>query len=183
MRAVLRWLFGGKAQRPERRAAIYITSTRTHELADHPLQAFVPSEEKVLEGVSPAANPTEVFLSQRKLRELDADIAVEFWFFSSAEFSSRWDLSPKGLLRDGDYDKAHSGADRRQPVLIPHYSSNSKDFLALEDRVKSWHAGLYLLNLSSQELNESSATLEQKCRAALQARRSAALMGTENVER
>jgi len=175
MRAVLRWLLGGKAQRSEGKSATYIASTK--EMAEQPLQALVPTE-KVLEEVPPASNSLEVFIYKRKLRELDAEIAVEFWFFSSAEFSSRWDLSPKGLLRAGDdYDEAHSRTDRRQPVMIPHYSSHAEDFLLLEGRVKSWHADLYLLSLSSQELNESIATLEQKCRAALQARRSATTMG------
>jgi hypothetical protein len=154
---ILRWLRSRRAQ----------TSGLGGPASQYPSALRV---DKAFEVVPPATpdSAMEAFKPRRTLRELDADIAVTFLFFASADFTSPWDLSPKGFIY-GEPGRLRSNQDERRS--IPHYSSDQKDFFALEDRVKSWHGELYLQILLEQELNESNATLEQKCRAALQAAR------------
>jgi|SRR3954451_19613478 hypothetical protein len=112
----------------------------------------------------------EAFKQRRKLRELDVEVALIFMFFSSAEFISDWDLSPKGR-RTYYEEPRHADYVEGRIEIIPCYSSVHKHFLDLERRIRSWHSELYLLTLSEQKLDDATATLEQKCRAAVHARK------------
>jgi hypothetical protein len=108
------------------------------------------------------------------LRKLDAEIAVVFLFFTSVDLGTLGSLvRPKGIPRDHYDDYYPDRYGRRHLVTVPYYSTDLKDFLILEERVKSWHAELYLTVLAEQGLDELAATLEQKCKAALRARASA----------
>src|SRR5262249_10488807 len=117
------------------------------------------------------------FEQRQLLRKLDAEIAVLYLFFTSVELgpTPRF-VQPKGIPRD-HYDEYHPGRyGRRQLVTIPYYSTDQNDFVVLEERVMSWHGELYLTILAEQGLDERSATLEQKCRAAFRARSSTSPM-------
>ena len=110
------------------------------------------------------------FERRKELRRLDAELAIAFMFFVWVEFGpSPSSVLPKGLPRD-DYDVLPRLDGRRDRVTVPYYSTDEKDFSALEERVKSLCGGAYLAVLAERGLSEAEATLEQKCRAALEAR-------------
>lgn len=107
---------------------------------------------------------------RQELRKLDAQLATEFRFFTSVEMGPTLRrISPKGIPA-GQYDEYHRG-DYGRALLetIPYYSTDVNDFARVQERVKSWYGAEYIAVLAEAGFEEETATLEQKCQAALHA--------------
>ncbi len=109
-----------------------------------------------------------------RLRGLDVEIAETFMFYTSIDWYekdyARRRKEPTGIPRDG-YDEHHR-ADERLRQTIPRYSTDIEAFSRLERRVKWFnHYESYLQLLNKEGQDEKSASLEQKCQAALDARK------------
>lgn len=103
-----------------------------------------------------------------ELRHLDIQIAEAFMFYVSIQWGRNY-FHPTGIPRT-DYDHHHPG-DNQFRETIPHYSTNQSDYSILErSAVGSGFHDLFLQILAEGELDETSATLEQKCITWLKAR-------------
>lgn len=102
-----------------------------------------------------------------ELRWLDIQIAEAFLFYTSITWQKNY-RQPTGIPRT-EYDR-HTPGDERHRQAIPYYSTNERDYSILERDVMArslYH--LFLQILAAKGLDETSATLEQKCRAWLKA--------------
>lgn len=103
-----------------------------------------------------------------ELRHLDIQIAEAFLLYVSIKWGRNYSC-PTGIPRT-EYDH-HCPEDSRFRETVPRYSTNQSDYSILERSAIG--LGLYTLFLkilAEEELDETTATLEQKCRIWLQAR-------------
>jgi hypothetical protein len=106
------------------------------------------------------------------LRRLDVEIAETFMFYTSIDWYEkdyrRRRKEPTGLPRTG-YGEDNI-PDERLRQTIPRYSTDKNAFSELERRIKAFNLyELYLQLLFKEGQDETVATLEQKCVAALKA--------------
>lgn len=107
-----------------------------------------------------------------RLRGLDVEIADTFGFYTSLDWYSKSFKEPTGIPRyTTDYDH-HRPGDERLRKTIPRYSTEQEAFRELERRIKAFELYQFYLQLLFEEgQDELTATLEQKCIAALEARK------------
>lgn len=109
-----------------------------------------------------------------RLRRLDVEIAETFMFYTSLDWYekdyARKRKEPTGLPRSGYSDHSVTSSTLRE--TIPYYSTNKETFSKLEERIKGFNLYEFYLQLLFEEgQDETTATLEQKCIAALKARK------------
>jgi hypothetical protein len=106
-----------------------------------------------------------------RLRDLDVRIADSYGLFTSIDWYAKGQQEPTGLPRYvRDYDH-HRHPDERLRKIIPRYSTDSGAFGEVERRIQSQNLyQLYLRALFEEGQDDATATLEQKCVAALKAR-------------
>ena len=109
-----------------------------------------------------------------RLRKLDAEIAETFMFYTSIHWYekdyARKRKEPTGIPRDDYGPDRHP--DERLRKTIPRYSTDKEAFGELERRIKWFNLyDRYLQLLLEEGQEETTATLEQKCIAALKARK------------
>jgi len=116
------------------------------------------------------ARTRELREQEVRLRGLDVEIADTFGFYTSPNWYAKSHREPTGIPRyTRDYDH-HRPADERLRETIPRYSTDKEAFSKLEGRIKANNLyELYLQLLFEEGQDETSATLEQKCIAALKA--------------
>lgn len=109
-----------------------------------------------------------------RLRGLDVEIADTFGFYTSLDWYAKSYKEPTGIPRyTRDYDH-HRPGDERLRKTIPRYSTEQEAFKELERRIKANDIyQLYLQLLLEVGQDDLTATLEQKCIAALEARKRA----------
>jgi hypothetical protein len=115
------------------------------------------------------ARARELREQEIRFRDLDVRVADGFGFFTSIDWHAKSQREPTGLPRQ-DYGR-HRQLDERLRKSIPRYSTDNEAFGALERRMKA--TSLYVLYrqaLLEKGQDETTATLEQKCVAALKAR-------------
>lgn len=105
-----------------------------------------------------------------RLRGLDVEIADTFGFYTSPNWYAKSRKEPTGIPRHTrDYDHHRSG-DERLRKTIPRYTTEKEAFSEVERRIKAKNLyELYLQLLFEEGQDETTATLEQKCVAALKA--------------
>lgn len=115
-------------------------------------------------------------LEEQKVRqrELDVEIAETLMLFTSVHWSKKSyqtkRTEPTGLRRIG-YGE-NNVADPNLRITIPRYSTDEKAFCELEERIEGFALyRCYSELLSKEGRDETTATLEQKCIAALQSRK------------
>lgn len=105
-----------------------------------------------------------------RLRTLDVEIAESFHFFTSIDWNPNGNKEPTGLPKD-EYDEHHL-TDERLRKTIPEYSTDEQVFKELDRRIKAFGLyELYVQSLLAKKLNETNATLEEQCIAALEAQK------------
>jgi hypothetical protein len=106
-----------------------------------------------------------------RLRDLDVRIADSFGLYTSLDWYAKGQKEPTGIPRYArDYDH-HRHPDEQLRKTIPRYSTDSAAFSELERRIQGQNLHqLYLRILFEEGQDDTTATLEQKCIAALKAR-------------
>ncbi len=108
-----------------------------------------------------------------ELRRLDAKLADVFNFYTLVDREPQFGKEPTGVpMGASTEDWGRHGSDSRHSQTIPHYSTDMKDFDVLKRRAEIHNGYLWKQLLNEQGLNESTATLRQKCRAILKAKES-----------
>lgn len=103
-----------------------------------------------------------------ELRHLDIQIAETFMFYVSVQWGRNY-RQPTGIPRT-EYD-SYRPADNQLREAIPYYSTNQLDYSMIEKNgVGASLHKIFLQILAEEELDETSATLEQKCIIWLKAR-------------
>jgi hypothetical protein len=117
------------------------------------------------------ARARELREQEIRLRDLDVRIADSFGLYTSLDWYAKSQKEPTGLPRYArDYDH-HRYPDERLRTTIPRYSTDSEAFGELEKRIQGQNLyELYQQALIGEGQDETTATLEQKCIAALKAR-------------
>jgi len=117
------------------------------------------------------ARARELREQEIRLRELDVKIADSFGLYTSLDWFAKSQKEPTGLPRYArDYDH-HRHPDERLRKTIPRYSTDTEAFRELERRIQGQNLyEIYLQILIEEGQEEGTATLEQKCIAALKAR-------------
>lgn len=114
----------------------------------------------------------EIEAKKVSLRKLDVEVAEIFMFYTSIDWYekdySRMRKEPTGLPRT-DYGKYNVPSPTLRQT-IPRYSTDEKAFNQLEERIKGFNLyNCYLECLTAEGADKLTATLEQKCIAALKA--------------
>lgn len=103
-----------------------------------------------------------------ELRHLDIQIAEAFLLYVSIQWGKNY-RCPTGIPRT-EYDH-HRLEDSRFRETIPRYSTNQSEYSFLEKSAIGLNLHTFFLQiLAEEELDETTATLEQKCRIWLKAR-------------
>ena len=120
------------------------------------------------------ARAREIREQALRLRGLDVEIADTFRFYTSLDWYAKSYKEPTGIPSyTKDYDH-HRPGDERLRKTIPRYSTDQEAFKELERRIKAYELyQFYLQVLFEVGQDEVTATLEQKCIAALEARKRA----------
>lgn len=108
-----------------------------------------------------------------EFRQLDADLADVFMFYTSVDRDPKYPKEPSGIPmhRRTGYGRHFPGDQYRE--VIPYYSTNKEAFGVIERRAKEFGAlGLAGQFLQEQGIDEATATLNQMCNAILKARKS-----------
>ncbi len=118
------------------------------------------------------ARARELREQEIRLRDLDVRIADTFGLYTSLDWYAKSQKEPTGLPRYArDYDH-HLHPDERLRKTIPRYSTDREAFSELERRIHGQNLYEFYLRVLLQEgQDETMATLEQKCIAALKARK------------
>jgi hypothetical protein len=105
-----------------------------------------------------------------RLRDLDVRIAESFQLYTSVDWYAKSQKEPTGMPGAArDYDH-HRHPDPRLRKAIPRYSTDRAAFGELESRIYGWNLyKAYVQVLFEEGQDETTATLEQKCIAALKA--------------
>lgn len=128
------------------------------------------------------ARARELREQEIRLRDLDVRIADGFGLYSSVDWYPRRQKEPTGLPRYGsrewEYD-SHRQPNEQLRKTIPRYSSDREAFSEVERKLRGENLyELYLQALFEEDKDERTASLEQKCTAALKARSSKGAIGS-----
>lgn len=107
-----------------------------------------------------------------ELRDLDAELADVFMFYTSVDWYAKSQKEPTGIPMHvrTSYGRHFPGEQYRQ--TIPRYSTDNESFRLLEGRAKEFGAyDLWKQFLDEEGQHEATATLKQKCVAILKARK------------
>jgi hypothetical protein len=106
-----------------------------------------------------------------RLRGLDVAIAEAFAFYTSIDWYAKSQREPTGIPRYSRNYDSPLAPDKQLRETIPRYTTDKEAFGRLRSRLEFYGiADLYLQFLADEGLDGTTATLEQKCVAILNAR-------------